>query len=302
MEGSSKMSTDPLVRLALNGDTMGTHYSVIAYVEPSMDGQVLRRKLHRSVSHVDAIMSNWKPDSGISRLNRAPLDQWIALPESLIHVLETALTIEAQSNGAFDIGVGADVAKWGFGPFAGKVTGAGGPRPITRQTLELDRSGQRARKHAPLRLDLSGIAKGYGVDRLGEVLKAEGLSHWLAGIDGELRAGGPKPDGTLWAVGLEQPLIGKRELSGVIEIGEMAVATSGTYRHCRDVGGRMISHTIDPATGEPVQSKPASVTVLAPTCMEADAWATAILVDGFWPPKGFAAPPRTDAILLGEGG
>lgn len=295
------MSTDPVLRLALNGDTMGTRYSVIAYARRSVDAQALGRLLHEAVSDVDAVMSNWKPDSDISRLNRAPLDQWITLPQSLIHVLETALTIEAQSNGAFDIGVGADVAKWGFGPFAGTVTGVGGPRPITRQTLELDRSGQRARKHAPLSLDLSGIAKGYGVDRLGEVLKAMDLSHWLASIDGELRAGGPKPDGTLWAVGLEQPLIGKRELSGVIEIGEMAVATSGTYRHCRDVGGRMISHTIDPATGAPVTSKQASVTVLAPTCMEADAWATAILVDGFWPPKGFVPQPGSDAILLGEG-
>jgi thiamine biosynthesis lipoprotein len=282
---------------------MGTHYSVIAYVEPSMDGQVLRRKLHGSVSEVDAVMSNWKPSSDISRLNRAPLDQWIALPESLIHVLETALTIEAQSNGAFDIGVGADVAKWGFGPLAqNTVQKVTAPRPITRRALELDRIGQRARKHGPLSLDLSGIAKGYGVDRLGEVLKAVGLAHWLASIDGELRAGGPKPDGTPWAVGLERPVFGKRELSGVIEITEMAVATSGTYRHCREVGGKMISHTIDPATGAPVKSKQASVTVLAPTCMEADAWATAILVDGALPPKSFAAPSGIDAILLGEDG
>ncbi len=173
-----------------------------------------------------------------------------------------------------------------------------GPRPITRQMLELDRRGRRARKHAPLSLDLSGIAKGYGVDRLSDVLTAKGLSHWLASIDGELRAGGPKPDGTPWAVGLERPLIGKREVSGVIELGEMAVATSGTYRHVREVDGRMVSHTIDPATGSPVTGKPASATVLAPTCMEADAWATAILVDGAWPPRGFPAPPGIEAILL----
>lgn len=297
------MSTDPLVRFALNGDTMGTRYSVITYAEPSMDAQAFGRRLHEAVSDVDAVMSNWKPGSDISRLNRAPADQWIELPESLIHVLESALAIETQSNGAFDIGVGDAVGRWGFGPLADKLPqDAPAARPVTRQTLELDRFRQRARKHGPLSLDLSGIAKGYGVDRLGEVLKAAGLSHWLASIDGELRAGGPKPDGTLWAVGLERPLVGKREPSGVIEIGQMAVATSGTYRHCREASGKMISHTIDPATGAPVQSRQASVTVLAPTCLEADAWATAILVDGFWPPKGFVAPPRTDAILLGEGG
>ncbi|MCZ8262117.1 MAG: FAD:protein FMN transferase [Beijerinckiaceae bacterium] len=209
-----------------------------------------------------------------------------------------ALAIEACSNGAFDIGVGAAVGTWGFGPLADKAPAIVGPRPITRQMLELDRRGRRARKHAPLSLDLSGIAKGYGVDRLSDVLTAKGLSHWLASIDGELRAGGPKPDGTPWAVGLERPLIGKREVSGVIELGEMAVATSGTYRHVREVDGRMVSHTIDPATGSPVTGKPASATVLAPTCMEADAWATAILVDGAWPPRGFPAPPGIEAILL----
>lgn len=297
------MSTEPLVRRMLNGDTMGTRYCVITYAEPSMDAQALGRALHKAVSEVDAVMSNWKPDSDISRLNRAPVEQWIELPESLIHVLETALAIEARSNGAFDIGVGAAVGAWGFGPLAKNTApGGAGPRPITRQVLELDKAGRRTRKHGPLSLDLSGIAKGYGVDRLGDVLRAAGLSHWLVSIDGEVRAGGPKPDGTHWAVGLERPLIGKRELSGVIEISEMAVATSGTYRHCRDVGGTMISHTIIPATGAPIMGTHASVTVLAPTCIEADAWATAILVDGTWPPKGFAAPRGVDAIVLGEEG
>lgn len=292
------MSTEPLLRLTLNGQTMGTRYSIIAYAEPSMDVQALGRQLHEAISEVDAVMSNWKPSSDISRLNRAPIDQWVELPESLIHVLGTALTIEAQSNGAFDIGIGAAVGAWGFGPLANQAPGVAGPRSITRQVLELDKIGQRARKHGPLSLDLSGIAKGYGVDRLGEVLKSKGLTQWLASIDGEVRAGGPKPDGTPWAVGLERPLVGKRDLSGVIEMTEMAVATSGTYRHCREVDGTMISHTIDPATGAPIQARHVSVTVLAPTCMEADAWATAILVDGFWPPRGFPAPSGCDAIVI----
>jgi thiamine biosynthesis lipoprotein len=293
------MSTKSLVRLTLNGQTMGTRYSVIAYAEPSMDVQALGRELHAAVTDVDAVMSNWKADSDISRLNRAQIDQWVELPESLIHVLETALAIEAQSMGAFDIGVGAAVGAWGFGPLAEKIaSGGAGPRPVTRETLELDRTRHRALKHGPLSLDLSGIAKGYGVDQLGDVLKAEGLSHWLASIDGEVRAGGPKPDGTPWTIGLERPVIGKRELSGVIEIGEMAVATSGSYRQCREVGGRMVSHTIDPATGTPVAGKQTSVTVLAPTCMEADAWATAILVDGVWPPRGFPAPSGCEAIVI----
>jgi thiamine biosynthesis lipoprotein len=297
------MSTEPFVPRALNGDTMGTRYSVLVYLAPAMDAQALGRALHEAVSEVDAVMSNWKPDSDISRLNHAPVEQWIELPEGLIHVLETALAIEARSNGAFDIGVGDTVGRWGFGPGANKTRqGMPATRQVTRQALELDRIERRGRKHGPLSLDLSGIAKGYGVDRLADVLKRRGLGHWLCSIDGELRAGGPKPDGRPWAIGLERPVIGKRELSGVIEIGEMAVATSGTYRHCREIDGRTVSHTIDPSTGAPVARKPSSVTVFAPTCIQADAWATAILVDGSWPPRSFVPPPEIDAIVLGEEG
>jgi thiamine biosynthesis lipoprotein len=293
------MSTDALTRLVLNGETMGTRYAVIAYADPGMDGPALGRRLHASISDVDAVMSNWKRESDLSRLNHAPVKQWIELPESLMEVLDTALSIEARSNGAFDIGVGAAVGAWGFGPLAHHpLPYLPASRPITREALELDRHTNRARKHAPLCLDLSGIAKGYGVDQLSHVLTADGISGWLVSLDGDVRAGGAKPDGSPWAIGLERPMTGTRDLSGVIEITEMAVATSGTYRHCRDLDGQMISHTINPATGSPLTGQHASVTVLAPTCMEADAWATAILVDGAWPPRGFSSPPGIDAITL----
>jgi len=293
------MSTDHMVRITLNGATMGTLYSVIAYAEPAFDAQALGRKLHAAISEVDAVMSNWKPDSDISRLNAAATGIWIDLPAPLLHVLDAALRIEARSGGAFDIGVGDAVGAWGFGPYASQpVTQRPARRPVTRQALELDTASCRARKHAPLSLDLSGIAKGYGVDRLAEILQSAGLSSWLVSLDGELRAGAPKPDCTKWAIALEKPVIGKRETSGVIEIADMAIATSGTYRHCREEGGRTVSHTINPASGCPVERKLASVTVLAPTCMAADAWATAILVDGHWPPRGFVAPTDIDALVL----
>ncbi len=288
-----------MMRIALNGATMGTRYSVVAYARPAFDAQTLGQKLHAAISEVDAVMSNWKPDSDINRLNRAAVGEWVELPPGLLSVLRAALAIEAQSCGAFDIGVGATVGAWGFGPYAG----AGSvhspvPRPVTRQALELDQVRGRARKHAPLCLDLSGIAKGFGVDRLAEMLRSAGLSSWLVSIDGEVRAGAPKPDGTRWAIGIEQPVVGRRDLSGVIEIADMAIATSGTYRHCREERGRIVSHTIDPASGCPVEGKLASVTVLAPTCMEADAWATAILVEGRWPASGFVTPTEIDALVL----
>lgn len=295
------MSTEkPPFRVTLNGETMGTRYSAVFFAARQDGHAETGQALHAAVSDVDRVMSNWKPESDISRLNRADPGRWLDVPESLLLVLETALAIEAASNGAFDIGVAEAVAAWGFGPGASEAeVPAGGSRPVTRDNLELDHANQRVRKHVPLCLDLSGIAKGYGVDRLGEALSAAGVTDWLVGIDGEMRGKGSKPDGSPWAVGLERPVLGRREIAGVIELTDLAVATSGTYRHCRTVGRRHVSHTIDPETDEPVAGPLASVSVLAETCMTADAWATAILVDGHWPPRRFATPPGIEAIVHG---
>jgi len=293
------MSTDPLLfRIALSGDTMGTRYSALFFAPQAEGHAECAARLHDAVSDVDAVMSNWKPDSSISRLNRTKPGDWLELPESLLDVLETALAIERATKGAFDIGVADAVAHWGFGPDAGRRPAPEqGAQPRTCENLEIDRANHRVRKHAPIALDLSGIAKGYGVDRLGETLSAAGVKDWLVGIDGDMRGRGCKADGLPWVIGLEKPLQGHRQIGGVLELSDLAVATSGTYRHYRDIDGKTISHTIDPMTGHPVDGKLASVTVLARTCMEADAWATAILVDGRWPPKRFHAPEEIDAIV-----
>ena len=295
------MSTDRQPhRITLNGATMGTRYSCVFHSARHDGHEVLGRRLHEAVTQVDAVMSNWQQTSDLCRLNGREPGLWCSVPASLIHVLDAALQIEAASNGAFDIGVAPEVAAWGFGPeVAGRILPAtvAPKRPATRDTLELDKVQMRVRKHAPLMLDLSGIAKGYGVDRLGEALSAMGVENWLVGIDGEMRGRGTRPDGSAWVVGHERPVPDRREIMGVIELSDLAVATSGTYRHFRTTQDGMVSHTIDPATGRPIKGVLASATVLAATCMEADAWATAILVDGHWPPRSFAAPQGIEAIV-----
>ena len=289
----------PQFRISLSGATMGTRYSAVFYSPEAMGHEPIGAALHAAVSDVDTVMSTWKVDSDISRLNRAKPGEWMEIPTNLMDVLSAALAIEQQSNGAFDIGVGREVAAWGFGSGASEPTyPVIGPRLTTRSHLELDQSNLRVRKHGHLALDLSGIAKGHGVDRLAETLLEWGVSEWLVGIDGEMRGKGAKPDGQAWAVGLEKPVHGHREIESVIELSDLAIATSGTYRHCHEMNGRLVSHTIDPATREPVKGQLASVTVLAATCMAADAWATAILVDGHWPPQRFAAPQGIEAIIL----
>ena len=149
------------------------------------------------------------------------------------------------------------------------------PHPA-HECLELDRPAGRARKRAPLQLDLCGIAKGYAVDRMAAVLQQHGVRHALVALDGELRAVGGQASGAPWAVALEQPEAGRRAVHGVIELQDLAVATSGDYRRYLQVGDARLAHTMDARRAAPVNNAVASVTVLARTCMHADAWATAL--------------------------
>ncbi|PTM39439.1 FAD:protein FMN transferase [Bosea sp. 124] len=272
-------------RRSLNGTTMGTRYSAVFFAPAGLDETKLAAALQATLDRVDRQMSTWKPESDLNRLNGAAVRVWVPVPAELMFVLQASLRIRRQSQCAFDIGVGDLVAAWGFGAHAappGHVpTDPVVPQAaITSEALELDPHLHRARKHAPVALDLSGIAKGFGVDEMARVMREFSIRTWLVGIDGEMRAGGAKPDGTPWVVAHERPVRGVREAMGVIELEDRAVATSGNYRHYRDIGARTISHTMDPRRGLPLVNGLTSVTVTADTCMEADAWATAFLVMG----------------------
>jgi thiamine biosynthesis lipoprotein len=270
------------LRRTLNGATMGTRYSAVFYAPQAMETEALAAALFEAVDRVDRQMSNWNKESDLSRLNAAAVGEWVALPRELMTVLAESLRIGRATGGAFDIGVGDLVAAWGFGP-RGRPPDpdrAAAARAVTTEALVLNVADGRACKSAPLSLDLCGIAKGFGVDEMARVMDAFDIRSWLVGIDGEMRARGAKPDGGPWAVAHERPDRHRREAMGVIELTDTAVATSGSYRHWIEVDGRLLSHTIDPATGLPLESAIASVSVLAPTCMAADAWATALLVLG----------------------
>ncbi|MEI2678545.1 MAG: FAD:protein FMN transferase [Burkholderiaceae bacterium] len=304
-----KTSSDPATsctRTTLHGPTMGTRWSASIDVEADteLDLASLRQDLATVVQQVDQQMSPWKPDSDLRRLNRAPVDTWVDLPGELLAVLGCALNIHRLSAGAFDPGVGALVDAWGFGavrdtPDAAAIHAARQPAPCpTHEALKLDQAGGRAQKMAPLQLDLCGIAKGYAVDRMVAVLQRHGVRHALAALDGELRAVGSQASGEPWAVALERPEAGRRAVHGVIELQDLAVATSGDYRRYLQVGDARLAHTMDAIRAAPVNNTVASVTVLASSCMHADAWATALLVAG--PGDGLSMAQRMglDALFL----
>lgn len=139
--------------------------------------------------------------------------------------------------------------------------------------LDLDTSC--TRKTAPVTLNLNGIAKAHGVDRPAETLLNHGIPATLVGIDGEMHAMGLRPDGSAWPIAVESPDPDRRAAHAVLELQDAAVATSGDYRHRVRVGGRDLSHTMDPRRGGPVIDPPASVTVVARSYAETDAWAWA---------------------------
>ena len=297
------MSTS-LRRHALNGATMGTRWSALLHASPATDIPALDIALANAVDRVDRQMSTWKPDSDLMRLNAASPGTWVSLPGELMQVLAKGLKIGALSEGAFDIGVGRLVKAWGFGS-AGTVPDGEAIRaalhqrlPPTHTVLELDTPGARARKHAQFDLDLSGIAKGFAVDEMMRAVKAFGISDGLVGLDGELAASGTRPDGTPWRIAVEKPDYELRSPLGMIELRDAAVATSGDYRHWIEVGGTRLSHTMDRARGGPVDNAVASVSVVASSCMDADAWSTALMVLGPGEGRALAQKHDLDALLV----
>ena len=295
----SKTSTEP-DRHALNGATMGTRWSALFFMDPGFDPAPLQLALQAAVSEVDQQMSSWKSDSDLMRINRAPVGAWIDAPERLLAVLRLGLAIGQASGGAFDVGLGDAVTAWGFGPDA-----AAGERirialkARRRPSWEMIELGDgRLRKHEAITLDLNGIAKGYGVDRLAETLMEFGITSFLAGIDGEMRAAGLRPDGEPWTIAVESPEHDRRAVHSVLALEDAAVATSGDYRHWVDVQGTRLSHTMDPRHGAPLRASPASVTVVARCCAEADAWATALMVLGAEEGAAMAQQRGLDTLFL----
>lgn len=256
---------------------MGTTWSLRIVAPPANAAGLVQSALDRVVAQ----MSQWDPDSDLSRFNRAAPGHWRMLPPELIEVLRAARDIGEASYGAFDPAMGAPADLWGFGP-----SGRREMRPDDAEIeaamagrVELDTLGLRACRHGAAQLDLSGIAKGYGVDRAAEALLAAGVRHFLVEVGGELRGHGVKPDGHPWWVDMELPPgVTLPPLRAALH--DLSVATSGDYRRWFEQDGVRYAHSLDPRTGRPVTNGVRSVAVLHPRCMLADAWATALTVLG----------------------
>ncbi|MEO8530817.1 MAG: FAD:protein FMN transferase [Deltaproteobacteria bacterium] len=278
---------------------MGTSYAVSFVGEVDLDA--LAAKIHAAVDGVDCQMSNWKPDSDVSRFNRAAVGEWVDVSADLAFVVGEGLKIAEQTGGAFDMTIGPILALWGFGP--ARVLGRQPTDEALNAAADLCgfehivlRAGPPAlRKSGPCTLDLCGIAKGFGVDKIVQVIEEEGICDYLVAIDGEVRLRGTKGFEP-WSVALEAPLIERREAWDILQPPVCAIATSGDYRKIRYIGDERFSHTIDPRTHRPTDGRLASVTVIAESCMISDAWATALMVLG--PEQGVALAQKLGLSTL----
>lgn len=274
---------------------MGTSWSL--HAASSAPG--LAAGVQAAFGRVTRQMSQWEPDSDLSRFNRTPAGEWRAIPPEFAHVVAAALEIAAASAGAFDPALGAITERWGFGS-AGPVARVPGDAPAAERRVEFDAANSRIRRSEGAALDLSGIAKGYGVDLAAIWLLGQGVRHFLLELGGEVRGEGIRPDGQPWWVDVEMPPTASIP-PWRIALHDLSAATSGHYRRGFVADGRHYSHSFDPRTGRPIVSGVASVTVLHRDCMMADGWATALTVLG--PQKAIAladAQGLAAAMVVGD--
>ena len=271
----------------LHGESMGTTWQVSLPAERA--DAATQAAIEDELARLTAQLSAWVPDSALSRFNRSA-GEWQALPRDLASVLGHALWLAEDTDGAFDPSVGALVALWSFAadgsrrttpPTAGEIAAAG--QRIGWQRIRFDAAQSRARQPGGLILDINALGPGYAVDRIAALLQRRGVDAFLVELGGELRAAGRKPDGQPWRVAVERPAHVADADAGfdlVIALEDAALGSSGDYRSGFIHNGRRYAHTLDPRSGEPVQHGLAAVTVLAPTAMQADALAAALLVLG----------------------
>jgi len=261
------------VRHSLSGETMGTTWNLTAYLPPELLLSQLQTAVQNELDLVVSQMSHWRDDSDLSRFNRAPANTWHELPEEFFTVLQSALSIAAITNGAFDPALGAVVNTWGFGPTNKESKNSAPPGAWRR--IQLDPVTRRALQPGDVILDFSAIAKGFAVDRVAGRLPSSGLIE----IGGELRGHGIKPDINPWWVSIEPPAESMTD-EIIVALCNEAIATSGDYRRFREHDGVRYAHTIDPRTAEPSKNRVASVSVLHEEAMVADAYSTALMVLG----------------------
>ena len=264
----------------INGSTMGTYYSITARCAQNLHS----RDIEEILGRLNGMFSTYDSESTVSRVNDSIVGEWIAVEAEFVELIDRALKFSQVSQGAFDITILELVDLWGFGPsgvsnipehedISEILQHVGYSNVFTRQ------SPPSVLKQTPLKLDFSGIAKGFAVDTLAGYLSKQLCTDFLVDIGGEIRTVGTSPKGQDWTIGVENP-DDPSTIAMVLAVSNSSIASSGEYRNYRLHEGRKYGHVIDPRTGWPVEHNSVAVTVVADDATSADALATAFLVIG----------------------
>ncbi|MCL1138390.1 FAD:protein FMN transferase [Shewanella pneumatophori] len=272
--------------ISLSGNTMGTTYHIKVVPNERMpDVQLLQAEIDLALEKVNDQMSTYRPNSELSKFNQMTRNENVEVSADTAKVIAEGLALYKTTDGALDITLGPLVNLWGFGP---------DKRPTQIPTQqEIDEARQRtgieaivldgnkiSKLNPDIYVDLSSIAKGFGVDKIAALLDKYQPVGYLVEIGGEISLRGTKADGSPWRIAIEKPGNSGNGIQQVIAPNNMAMATSGDYRNYYEEDGKRFSHLIDPRTGYPINHRLASVTVLHKESMIADGYATAMMVLG----------------------
>ncbi|MDP5254881.1 MULTISPECIES: FAD:protein FMN transferase [unclassified Vibrio] len=278
--------SEPVNTVKLQGPTMGTQYNItyLATADTPSSEQISAGVSER-LEQVNQQMSTYRPDSELSQFNQSRSLTSFPVSAPVRTVVKEAIRLNHLTQGALDVTVGPLVNLWGFGPDAQPVTIPTDEQlsalkeSVGIEWLSVTETGLQKKK-PQLYVDLSTIAKGWGVDVLADYLSEQGIENYLVEVGGEIRTHGHNAAGQVWRIAIEKPTAEQRVIQTVIQAKDMAMATSGDYRNYHEVDGVRYSHIIDPATGKPIHHKVVSVTVLDKSSMTADGLATGLMVLG----------------------
>lgn len=281
------------------GPTMGTSYNIKAEFAKPVDHAAVQKAITDRLEVIEQSMSTYRPTSEISRFSQLPVGQSMTVSDDFLRVFDVSRQVYLLSGGAFNPSVAALVNLWGFGPKLTVEQFQHAPSDeaiqAARASMHFDKiqvNGNTLLKQDVVSLDFSAVAKGYAVDEIGKVLEGFSAHSYMVEIGGEVITRGESPRHTPWRIGIELPQMLRGSVMSALVLADAAVATSGDYRNYIEIDGKRYSHTIDPRTAFPIAHKLTSVTVLAKTVAEADAWATAMMVLG--EDEGFALAQKLE--------
>lgn len=290
--------------IALQGNTMGTTYSItIAQPAKNLSAESLQNVIDGLLNDVNQQMSTYIDDSEITQFNNSPVNQWMTVSPDFIEVVNLSQGLSELSQGKFDVTIGPLIELWGFGRKASDQVPSDAAileaqAKVGWQALAVDSEQSRLLKTKAIAINLSAIAKGFGVDKIARYLESLNIENYLVEIGGEIRVKGMSPKDKPWRLGIEKPTLAQEGAQQIVVLDNASIATSGDYRNYFEEDGLRYSHTIDPQSGKPVRHNIASVTVIANTAALADGYATTLNVMGLDNALTLAESQNIDAFFI----